>query len=38
MDIKEMIELLKIGDIRVFDVSQSVYTISHTRSNTVIYF
>lgn len=38
MDIKEMIELLKIGDIRVFDVSQSVYTISHTRNNTVIYF
>jgi len=38
MEIKEMIELLKHGDIRVFDESQSEYSISHTCNNTVIYF
>lgn len=38
MDVKEMIDLLKSGGIRVFDVSQSEYSISHTCNNTVIYF
>lgn len=38
MEVKEMIDLLKSGGIRVYDVSQSEYSISHTCNNTVIYF
>ena len=38
MEVKEMIEFLKLGNLRVIENSQRDYGISHTCKNTVIYF
>ena len=38
MEAKEMIELLKLGDIRVVDQSQVEYEIKHTCHDTTVYF